>query len=300
MWSWNWVISVRESRPGRVYENLLSLEPRETNLYPQPGACVSYPSSKADGASSSNTTQSGQRQCIASLDTTRLTPSELTAELIRGMNLTTTTIPSEQYNASLSSLIQAASVLRGAGLFSPPLPIAAFSLLTAAGLLFIIPLFFNLARRRKICNVLLLLAALCASLGLMLAGASTVSLLQVQAAQRVVGTLSLPGASAETVFVGPGRVVAPMLRYGLGLAATFVVLIAIMAFMRHGGHLNDRPPSTRTKAPVAGAGAGRNKNRNWVQWDAQQQSVELPRYTKQVPGKGFPAPRGRQTRNHRY
>lgn len=65
--------------------------------------CVSYPSSEADDASSSNTTQSGQRQCIASLDTTRLTPSELAVELIQGMNLTTT--PSEQYNASLSSLI---------------------------------------------------------------------------------------------------------------------------------------------------------------------------------------------------
>jgi hypothetical protein len=147
--------------------------------------------------------------------------------------------------------------------------------------------------------VLLLLAALCASLGLMLAGASTVSLLQVQAAQRVVGTLSLPGASVETVFAGPGRVVAPMLRYGLGLAAASAVLIAIMAFMRHGGHLDDRPPPTRTKAPVAGAGDARNKNRNW-RWNARQRSTELPRYTKQVPGKGFPAPRGRRTRNYRY
>lgn len=161
------------------------------------GVCVSYPFSEASDASSSNTTQSGQRQCIASFDTARLTPSELAAELIRGMNLTIT--PSGQYNASLSSLIQAASVLRGAGLFGTSLPIAAFSLLSAAGPLFIIPLFFNLARRRKICNVLLLLAALCASLGLMLAGASTFSLLQVQAAQRVVGTLSLPGADRKSV-----------------------------------------------------------------------------------------------------
>lgn len=213
------------------------------------------------------------------------------------MNLTTTT-PSEQYNASLSSLIQAASVLRDAGLFGPSPPIAAFSLLSAAGTLFIIPLFFNSARRRKVCNALLLLAALCASFGLMLAGASTFSLLQAQAVQRVVRTLSLPGASAETVFAGPGRVVAPMLRYGLGLAATFAMLIAVMAFVRHSGHLDDRPPSTRAKAPVAGAGAARNKNRNWV-WNARQRSMELPRYRKQVPGKGFPAPRGQQTRNHR-
>lgn len=191
-------------------------------------------------------------------------------------------------------------MLRDAGLFGTFLPIAAFSLLSAAGPLFIIPLFFNPARRCKVCNALLLLAALCASLGLTLAGASTVSLLQAQAAQRVVGTLSLPGASAETVFAGPGRVVAPMLRCGLGLAAVFAVLIAVMAFVRHGGHLDDRPPSTQTKAPVAGAAAGRNKNRNWVQWNARQRSMELPRYGRQVPGKGFPAPRGRQTRNYRY
>jgi len=201
-------------------------------------------------------------------------------ELIQGMNLTTTTTPSEQYNASLSSLTQAASVLRDAGLFDPSLPIAAFSLLSAAGLLFIIPLFFNLARRRKVCNALLLLAALCASIGLMLAGASTFSLLQVQAAQRVAGTLSLPGASAETVFAKPGRVVAPMLRDGLGLAAAFAVLIAVMAFVRHSGHLDDRPPSTQTKAPVAGAGATRNKKRNRVGWNAQQRPMELPRYRK--------------------
>jgi hypothetical protein len=214
------------------------------------------------------------------------------------MNLTTTT-PSEQYNTSLSSLIQAAGVLRAAGLFSPSPPIAAFSLLSVAGLLFINPMFFNPARQRKVCDALLLLAALFAGLGLMLAGASTFSLLQAQAALGVAGTLSLPGASAETVFATPGRVVAPMLRWGLGLAATFAVLIAVTAFVRHGGHLDDRPRSTRTKAPVAVTGAPRNNRRNWVRWNARQRPTELPRYEKQVPGKGFPVPRARQTRDYR-
>lgn len=146
--------------------------------------------------------------------------------------------------------------------------------------------------------MLLLLAALCASLGLMLAGGSTFSLLQAQAALGVVGTLSLPGTSAETVFTTRGRVVAALLRWGLGLASTFAVLIGVVAFVRHGGHLDDRWLLTLTNTPVAGA-AG-NNNRNWIPWNARQRPMELPRHGQQTPVRGFPAPRGRRPRGYRH
>ncbi|KAF2092684.1 hypothetical protein NA57DRAFT_62208 [Rhizodiscina lignyota] len=77
---------------------------------------------------------------------------------------------------------------------------------------FINALFFNPARRRKICDILLLLVggAVCTSLGLMFVGSSRHELQQTQAILPLMRTLSVP-STLDIVFIAQGDLVGVMI-----------------------------------------------------------------------------------------
>ena len=161
------------------------------------------------------------------------TADDVTSEFIEQMNLGTA--PSNQYNTSLTALVESAGQFR-AQIVPEAVLIAAFALLIFGGLLSIIPLYFNSPRRQRICDFLLSLSALSVGFSFMLAGATAFALPEVQALLALTG---LPNTNSQAILVTVGDRLAFHLRLGIGFAATFVFYIVVISFYRHGGHLNN-------------------------------------------------------------
>lgn len=170
-------------------------------------------------------------------------------------------LPSDEYNKTLSTLLDTARILRRE-MFQGFDFVAALASLFSGGLFLVFPVFFNPRNRYAISGVLMAVSALSLGFGLVAAGAAVSTTLRTQS------LLTTPDSFTIDLGTGPisatsGDVLGTFLKCGIIANGVFVVLVVVAAFLRDGRIFTttkdrgDDPFDTKPRPPpVCGTSRG--------------------------------------------
>lgn len=180
-------------------------------------------------------------------------PLQFASSFVKNMDLESP--PSDEYNKTLSTLLDTARILRRE-MFQGFDFVAALASLFSGGLFLVFPVFFNPRHRYAICGVLMAMSALSLGFGLVAAGAAVSTTLRTQS------LLTTPDSLTIDLGTGPisatsGDVLGTFLMCGIIANGVFVVLVVIAAFLRDGRIFTttkdhgDDPLDTKPRPPPA-------------------------------------------------